>query len=53
VWTGCASSIFLVSEATVETRRPRLQVSLDGEVTVLASPLEYRILPLALPVMGP
>jgi diacylglycerol kinase family enzyme len=45
--------LFLVSEATVETRRLRLQVSLDGEVVVLASPLEYRILPLALPVMGP
>jgi diacylglycerol kinase family enzyme len=45
--------LFLVSEATVETRRRRLQVSLDGEVTVLASPLEYRILPQALPVMGP
>jgi diacylglycerol kinase family enzyme len=45
--------LFLVPEATVETRRRRLQVSLDGEVTVLASPLEYRILPLALPVMGP
>lgn len=45
--------VFLVTEATVETRRRRLQVSLDGEVTVLASPLEYRILPLALPVMGP
>jgi diacylglycerol kinase family enzyme len=45
--------LFLVFEATVETRRPRLQVSLDGEVTVLASPLAYRILPLALPVMGP
>jgi diacylglycerol kinase family enzyme len=44
--------LFLVSEATVETRRRRLQVSLDGEVAVLASPLEYRILPLALPVMG-
>ena len=45
--------VFLVTEATVETRRPRLQVSLDGEVAVLASPLEYRILPLALSVMGP
>ena len=44
--------LFLVSEATVETRRRRLQVSLDGEVVMLASPLEYRILPLALPVMG-
>jgi diacylglycerol kinase family enzyme len=45
--------VFLVTEATVEIRRPRLQVSLDGEVAVLASPLEYRILPLALSVMGP
>jgi len=45
--------VFLVTEATVETRRPRLQVSLDGEVAVLASPLEYRILPLALSVMAP
>ena len=45
--------LFLVSEATVETRRRHLQVSLDGEVVLLASPLEYRILPLALPVMGP
>ena len=45
--------LFLVSEATIETRRRHLQVSLDGEVALLASPLEYRILPLALPVMGP
>ena len=45
--------LFLVSEATVETRRRHLQVSLDGEVALLPSPLEYRILPLALAVMGP
>ncbi len=45
--------LFLVSEATVETRRRRLQVSLDGELAVLASPLEYRILAMALPVIGP
>jgi diacylglycerol kinase family enzyme len=45
--------LFLVSEATVETRRRHPQVSLDGEVAVLASPLEYRILPLALVVVGP
>lgn len=45
--------LFLVPEATVETRRSRLQVSLDGEVTVLTSPLEYRVLPLALAVMAP
>ncbi|MEP6688225.1 MAG: diacylglycerol kinase family protein [Gemmatimonadales bacterium] len=45
--------LFLVTEAVIETRRHRLQVSLDGEVAVLASPLEYRILPLALAVMSP
>jgi diacylglycerol kinase family enzyme len=57
VWRGVDQvhelEVFLVTEATVETRRPRLQVSLDGEVAVLASPLEYRILPLALSVMAP
>jgi diacylglycerol kinase family enzyme len=45
--------LFLVSEATIETRRRHLQVALDGEVIRLASPLEYRILPLALAVMRP
>jgi diacylglycerol kinase family enzyme len=57
LWRGVEQvrelELFLVAEATVETRRRRLQVALDGEVAVLASPLEYRILPLALPVMGP
>ena len=57
LWRGVEQvrelELFLVSEATVETRRRRLQVALDGEVAVLASPLEYRILPLALAVMGP
>jgi diacylglycerol kinase family enzyme len=45
--------VFLVSEATVETRRQRLQISLDGEVATFASPLRFRILPRALPVMVP
>ena len=45
--------LFLVSEATVETRRNRLQVSLDGELAILASPLVYRMLPLAVPVLMP
>jgi diacylglycerol kinase family enzyme len=44
--------LFDVTEATIETRRSRLQVALDGEVTVLGSPLEYRILPRALPVLA-
>ena len=57
LWRGVEQvrelELFLVSEATIETRRRHLQVSLDGEVILLASPLEYRILPLALAVMGP
>ena len=44
--------LFDVTEATIETRRSRLLVSLDGEVTVLDSPLDYRILPQALPVLA-
>ena len=42
-----------VTEATIETRRPRLQVALDGEVVVLDSPLEYRSRPAALRVYVP
>jgi diacylglycerol kinase family enzyme len=57
LWRGAEQvrelEMFLVTEATIETRRRRLQVALDGEVAVLASPLEYRILSLALPVVGP
>jgi diacylglycerol kinase family enzyme len=35
--------LLMVEEATVETKRRRLQVALDGEVTTMASPLQYRI----------
>jgi len=42
-----------VTESKVETRRRRLQVALDGEVRVLASPLEYRSRPGALRVLAP
>lgn len=45
--------LLTVTEATIETRRPRLQVALDGEVVVLASPLEYRSRPAALNVYVP
>jgi len=45
--------LFRVSEAAVETRRPRLQVALDGEVRVLRTPLRYRSHPLALRLMAP
>ena len=34
-----------VQEVTVATRRPRVQVSYDGEVTTLASPLHFKIRP--------
>ena len=42
-----------VAEVEIETRRDRLQVSLDGEVVVLQSPLAYRIRPAALRVLAP
>jgi diacylglycerol kinase family enzyme len=45
--------LLTVEEATIETRRPRLQVALDGEVVTLASPLDYRIRPAALRVCVP
>jgi diacylglycerol kinase family enzyme len=35
--------LLTVEEATVETKRRRLQVALDGEVATMASPLQYRI----------
>jgi diacylglycerol kinase family enzyme len=42
-----------VTEAEVETRRDRVQVALDGEVTTLRAPLRYRIRPGALRVLAP
>jgi diacylglycerol kinase family enzyme len=45
--------LLTVAEATIETRRSRLQVALDGEVVVLDSPLEYRSRPSALHVYVP
>ena len=42
-----------VEEATVETRRRRLQVATDGEVGTLESPLTYRIRPEVLRVIVP
>lgn len=40
-------------EVWVETRRARLRVATDGEVTVMRSPLRYRVLPGALCVVVP
>jgi diacylglycerol kinase family enzyme len=45
--------LLTVQEATVETRRRRLQVALDGEVASVESPLEYRVRPGALRVHVP
>jgi diacylglycerol kinase family enzyme len=45
--------LLTVEQATIETRRRRLPVALDGEVVPLESPLEYRIRPLALRVHVP
>jgi diacylglycerol kinase family enzyme len=40
-------------ELTIETRQRRARVSLDGEVTVMQTPLRYRTLPGALRVIVP
>ncbi|HEX8143073.1 MAG TPA: diacylglycerol kinase family protein [Pyrinomonadaceae bacterium] len=40
-------------EVFVETRRRRLRVATDGEVTVMNTPLHYRVLPGALRVLVP
>ncbi len=40
-------------EIIIETRRPRLRVALDGEVTSMNTPLHYRVLPGALRVLVP
>lgn len=57
LWQGAEQvdelELFRVSEAEIETRRRRVQVSLDGEVAVLQTPLEYRSRPAALGVLAP
>jgi diacylglycerol kinase family enzyme len=40
-------------EVWIETRRKRLRVATDGEVTVMNTPLHYRVLPGALNVIVP
>jgi diacylglycerol kinase family enzyme len=44
---------FPTAEATVESRRSLLRVSLDGEVRLMRSPLHYRIHPASLRVLVP
>lgn len=41
------------TDLTIEARRRRLPVSLDGELTILDTPLHYRIRPRALRVLVP
>ena len=44
---------FMATEFTINSRHKQLRVSIDGEVTVLKTPLEYRIKSGALRVMVP
>ena len=44
---------FMATEFTIRSRHSQLRVSIDGEVTLLKTPLEYRIKPGALRVMVP
>jgi diacylglycerol kinase family enzyme len=43
----------LTDSVTIQTRRKRLPVAFDGEVDLLTTPLEYRIIPMALSVIVP
>lgn len=45
--------VVLAREVDIETRHKRLRVSTDGEVTVMATPLRYRIRAAALTVVVP
>jgi diacylglycerol kinase family enzyme len=45
--------VFRAPEVTVSTKRSRVSVSLDGEVTILQSPLHYETWPGALRVIVP
>ncbi|CAN5123829.1 diacylglycerol kinase family protein [soil metagenome] len=44
---------FSVEEATIESRHARLLVATDGEVTLMQTPLHYRLRPRALRVLVP
>lgn len=45
--------VMLSNRFDIETRHARLRVATDGEVTVMATPLRYRIRPAALTVIVP
>ena len=38
---------------TLQSKRPKLSVMIDGEVVVMDTPLAFRIRPLALSVLAP
>jgi YegS/Rv2252/BmrU family lipid kinase len=44
---------FAAADLRVDTRRKRVRVALDGEVTVMEPPLSYRVRPGALRVLAP
>jgi len=46
-------SAFMAKDLVIKTRQRRLRVATDGEVTVLKTPLHYRIRPGTLPVIVP
>jgi YegS/Rv2252/BmrU family lipid kinase len=45
--------VLLASDMEVDTRRTQIRVATDGEVTLMQSPLRYRVLPGALTVIVP
>ena len=45
--------VVLAEAATLESRRPRIHVASDGDVQLMAPPLEFRIRPAALQVLLP
>lgn len=51
--TEAALNTLEVKEISIEPGTPRVNVSVDGEVTIMNAPLNYRIRPLALRVVAP
>ncbi|MEO5844825.1 MAG: diacylglycerol kinase family protein [Caldimonas sp.] len=45
--------VVLATDIVIQSRRRRLRVATDGEVTVMAPPLHYRVRPASLLVVGP
>jgi diacylglycerol kinase family enzyme len=45
--------VISTKEASIQTRRRKLHVATDGEVTMMKTPLHYRVLPRSLRVLAP